>query len=506
MTLISRILGFVRDMMVASFFGAGPATDAFFVAFRIPNLFRRLFAEGAFSQAFIPVLADFKENKPREQITHFIGAAMGALTIVLFTLTIPGVLFPSFVIRLLAPGFSVGTEQFNQAADLLSITALYLPLISLTALCSGILNTWGKFLIPAATPALLNLTMIGAMVLGIWWSDSKAITLLAYAVTVAGALQLCFQLPSLFRLGLVARPRIDLQDPGVRRVLTLILPALISASVSQVNLLINTVIASNLDIGSISWLYYADRLVEFPLGILGVAMGSVLLPHLAAKEARSDSRQFNAALKWAFRWTLLLGLPSTLALAILSEPLTLTLFQRHHFSIQDAEMAGRSLAAYAPGLIGFMTIKILTPCFAAKGDFSTPSRYALYAVAINLSVGALLALELCPKGWQHVGLAMATSLAALGQAFFLYRKLKRVGLMPKITDLAFNLRLGIALFVMVICLALLTVGKPWQNWESIVRFQALVLAVIVGLVSFVGCLWASGMKREDLLLFQDKHP
>ena len=506
MTLISRILGFVRDMMLASFFGASPATDAFFVAFRIPNLFRRLFAEGAFSQAFIPVLADFKENKPRQQVRDFIGAAMGALTLVLCILTIPGVFFPNSVIRLLAPGFSVGTDQFNQASDLLSITAFYLPLISLTALCSGILNTWGNFLIPAATPILLNLTMIGAMVLSSIFPAPEAIQVLAYGVAVAGALQLLFQLPSLFRLGLVTWPRIDFQDPGVRRVLSLILPALVSASVSQVNLLINTVIASNLNAGSVSWLYYADRLVEFPLGILGVAMGSVLLPHLASREAQSDTQQFNAALKWAFRWTLLLGLPATIALAILSEPLTLTLFQRDHFSIQDSEMAGRALAAYAPGLIGFMTIKILTPCFAAKGDFATPSKYALYAVAINLLMGALLALELCPEGWQHVGLAVATSLAALGQSVLLYRKLRRMGLISRITDTTFNLRLGTALLVMAICLTLLTTGKPWQNLESIERFKALILAVIGGLISFVGCLWAVGLKREDLLWFQDKQP
>jgi putative peptidoglycan lipid II flippase len=500
MTLISRILGFSRDVVIANYFGAGPGTDAFFVAFRIPNLFRRLFAEGALSQAFIPVLAGYKENHNKSEIVSFIAAVSGNLSLILILLTVWAWLFtPSFLI-IFAPGFEIDSQQFSMASDMLRLTFPYLPLISLTALSAGILNTWDRFAIPAITPAILNITILTTIFLLAPRLDSP-IMALAWGVLFAGLLQLGFQLPQLFKLDLLVAPRINFEDKGVRRVMKRMAPAIFSASVSQLNLVINTVLASFLMTGSISWLYYSDRLVEFPLGLLGAGIGSVILPHLSKSHAKKNSDEFSQSLEWASRWTKLIGLPASAALIALSQPLMLTLFQHDQFSVLDAEMASRSLMAYAIGLMGFISTKILVPGFSARGDLRSPARFALYSVMTNTILAIALGLYILPNGWQHAGLALATSAASLLNALLLLTKLKTLGFYPKTSGrTAFNIRISVALLIMTLILMFSANHYPWQEWTRIERFLNLSIWIIVGLGSYILTLLVTGFRMKDLLL------
>lgn len=420
MTLISRVLGFARDVTIAALFGAGPATDAFFVAFKIPNFFRRMFAEGAFSQAFVPVLAEYRTHRP-EAVRALVGRVAGTLGAFLLALTVLALVAAPAVVALFAPGFAADPGRRGLAAALLRLTFPYLPLIALTALAAGVLNTWGRFAVPAATPVLLNLSLIGSALLLAPRLDPP-VAALAVGVLLAGLTQLAFQLPFLARLGLLAWPRPAPRDPGVRRIVRLMGPALFGASVTQINLLVDTLIASFLVAGSISWLYYADRLVEFPLGVFGIALATVVLPQLARHHAAGRADAYGATLDWALRWVALITVPAAAGLAALAGPMLATLFQYRAFGGQDVEMAARALVAYAAGLPGFVLVKVAAPGFYARQDTRTPVRVALVAVAVNLALSLALVLPLA-----HAGLAAATSAAASVNGLALVWLLRRQG-------------------------------------------------------------------------------
>ncbi len=421
MTMLSRVLGLVRDMVIARYFGAGAGADAFFVAFKIPNFLRRLFAEGAFSQAFVPVLSSYREQQSVDEVRGLVNAVAGSLGLVLLGVTLVAMLGAPLLTAVFAPGFLGDDLKFALASDMLRITFPYLLLISLTAFAGGILNSYDRFAIPAFTPVLLNLAMIGAAIFLTPLMDTPVMAL-AWGVFIAGALQLFFQLPFLMRLGLLPRPRVDYRHEGVRRILKLMVPALFGVSVSQINLLLDTVLASFLQTGSVSWLYYSDRLSELPLGVFGIAIATVILPSLSRKHAAASADQFAATLDWAVRAVLLIGVPAAIALGLLAEPLIATLFHYGEVTDRDVAMSAQSLRAYSAGLLAFMLIKVLAPGFFAREDTSTPVKIGIIAMIANMVFNLALIFPLA-----HAGLALATSLSAWLNAWLLWRGLRKEG-------------------------------------------------------------------------------
>ncbi|MCB1935685.1 MAG: murein biosynthesis integral membrane protein MurJ, partial [Nitrosomonas sp.] len=365
MTFISRILGFLRDVFIARIFGAGMATDAFFVAFRIPNLLRRLFAEGAFSQAFVPILAEYKNKRTTDETRQLIDHIATLLGLTLFAVTLLGVLAAPWIIYASAPGFSSDPEKFDLTVELLRITFPYILFVSLVSFAGGILNTYGKFYVPAITPALLNISFIACALWLTPYMDPPVLAL-AWAVFIGGILQLGFQIPYLLRLKRMPRIRIKSNDEGAWRVIKLMGPAVFGVSVGQISMLINTIFASLLVTGSVSWLYYADRLMEFPAGLLGVALGTVLLPSLAKHYNNNSSEEYSRLLDWGLRLTVLLTLPAAVALAVISTPLITTLFHYGAFTDHDVFMTRDALIAYSIGLIGLILVKVLAPGFYAR--------------------------------------------------------------------------------------------------------------------------------------------
>ncbi|MCB1829933.1 MAG: murein biosynthesis integral membrane protein MurJ, partial [Gammaproteobacteria bacterium] len=421
-TLVSRVLGFVRDLVFAHLFGASAGTDAFFVAFKIPNFLRRLFAEGAFSVAFVPVLTEYKEKRGFDQLKLFIDHVAGTLGVVLLAVTLLGIIGAPVLVMIFAPGFIGDPEKLTLASDMLRLTFPYLFFISLTALAGGILNSHDRFGIPAFTPVLLNISMIGC---ALWLSPmmDRPVVALAWGVLFAGIVQLLFQGPFLIQLKLLPKFKFAPKDEGVRKIGRLMLPALFGVSVTQLNLLLDTLIASFLVTGSISWLYYSDRLMEFPLGVLGVALGTVILPSLSRTHATESTDGFSHTLDWGLRWVLLLGTPAAVGLFLLSGPMISTLFQSNAFSAEDVAMAQKSLMAYSLGLVPFILIKVLAPGYYARQDTRTPVRIAVIAMAANMVMNIVLVFPLA-----HAGLALATTLSASLNAFLLFRGLRREGI------------------------------------------------------------------------------
>lgn len=449
MTSLSRVTGFVRDMIYAQMFGAGAGTDAFFVAFRIPNFLRRLFAEGAFSQAFVPVFSEYQTQRPREELKELVDQVAGTLGAILLLITTIGVVAAPVLILLFAPGFTANAGKYELTVSMLRITFPYLLFISLTAFAGGVLNSCGKFAIPAVTPVLLNLTMIAA---ALWLSPrmERPVVGLAWGVFIAGIIQLGFQIPFLRQVKLLPRPRWGWAARGVQQVLKLMLPALFGSSVAQVNLLIDTLLASFLVSGSVSWLYYSDRLVEFPLGIFGVALGTVILPKLSRHHAGDETDDFSHTLDWALRWALLIGIPATVSLIILSGPILSALFQYGEFDAHDVQMSARSLMAFALGLVAFMLIKVLAPGFYARQDTRTPVKYGLIAMGANTAMTLVLIWPLA-----HAGLALSTALAAFLNAGLLGINLWRRGIyQPRPGWVKFLLQLAIANLAMGLTLGL----------------------------------------------------
>jgi len=428
MTLISRVLGLARDIIFANLFGASGGTDAFFVAFKIPNFMRRLFAEGAFSQAFVPVFTEYKEKRSFNELKDLINHVAGTLGGFLLILSIFGSLAAPLLVYVFAPGFT-DESRFQLTADMLAITFPYIFFIALTAFAGGILNSFSKFAVPAFTPVLLNLCLISA---AIWGADyfQQPVMALAWGVAVAGLLQLIFQLPFLLQLNLFPIPQFKAAHAGVKKILKLMLPAIIGSSVAQINLLFDTIIASFLVAGSVSWLYYSDRLVEFPLGIFGIALATVILPSLSKQHAQHSTEQFNQTLDWALKLTSLIAIPAALGLLLLASPLISTLFGYGEFSKSDVHMSSLSLMAYSLGLPAFIYIKVLAPAYYARQDTKTPMRIGIKAMVANMFLNLLFVVPLVMMEFEgpHTGLALATSASAYMNAFMLYQGLKRQGI------------------------------------------------------------------------------
>jgi putative peptidoglycan lipid II flippase len=493
MTLVSRVLGFIRDAAIARVFGAGLATDAFFVAFKIPNLLRRLFAEGAFSQAFVPILAEYKNQRGAAATRTLIDHVSGVLGIALLLVTAAGVLGAPLIIAISAPGFTSNPEKFALTVDLLRITFPYIVFIALTALAGGILNTWSRFAVPAFTPVLLNLSFIGFALLAAPWFDPP-IMALAWAVFVGGVLQIAFQLPFLARIGMLPRPRPNLRDEGVRRVLRQMAPALFGVSVGQISLLINNIFASFLISGSVTWLYFADRLMEFPSGLLGVALGTVLLPSLARSHAERSTQAYSALLDWGLRLTLLLAVPAAAALALLAVPLVTTLFHYGAFTELDVINTRDAVIAYSVGLVGLIAVKVLAPGFYARQDIRTPVKIAVISLVATQLLNLVLVWEL-----RHAGLALSISIGACLNAGLLLRGLRRHAIyQPQPGWGVFVLKLALAVYVMGAVLWVLCGNvESWLSAGALERIARLALLVFAGAGSYFGTLWLSGFRLRD---------
>ncbi len=492
MTLISRVLGLGRDIVIARLFGTSDATDAFFLANKIPNFMRRLFAEGAFSQAFVPILSEYRSQKPLEAVQNLIGATAASLGGFLLIITLVVLMTAPYLAVPIAFGFTDEPEKFALFVQMLRITFPYLLLISLTALCSAVLNSYGRFAVPALTPALLNVSLISCSFLLAPYLRQPELAL-AWAVLIAGFAQLLFQLPLLARLRLLpVPPRPKLDAEGVSRIKQLMLPALFGVSVSQINLLLDTVIASLLVTGSVSWLYYSDRLMELPLGTFGIAIAIVVLPSLSRHHAESSPEAFSETLDWALRLVVLIALPATIGLMLLAEPLLITLFQNQNFPVGDVVSSAGSLRAYAVGLLAFMGVKIFAPGFYARQDTATPVRIGVIAMSANMVLNLLFYLG----GWAHIGLALATSLAAYLNAGGLLLMLKRAGVFrfhPGWPRFLFQILLANVIMLVFVFYGLGS-WSAWLEWSVVEQIVRLIFLVFAGIMIYLAVLFATGMR------------
>ena len=499
-TMLSRVLGLVRDVVLANVIGANGNADAFFVAFKIPNFLRRLFAEGAFAQAFVPVLADTREKGGLKAVRELVDRVAGVLGGTLLVLTLLTIFASPVVATIFAPGFLRDPAKLALTGDLIKITFPYLLLISLTGFAGAILNTYHRFAVPALTPVLLNLSLIAA---ALWLTPAfeEPAFALALGVLIAGFAQLLFQVPALAGIDLVPRPRWAPQHDGVKRILVLMVPALFGVSVSQINLLLDTVLASLLPTGSVSWLYYSDRLTELPLGVFAIAIATVILPTLSGQRARADDPAFSETLSWAIRSVLLIAIPATVALAFLAEPLLVTLFQYGAFEAQDRVMAAVSLQAYSLGLGAFMLVKVLAPGFYAREDMKSPVRIGIIAMGTNMVLNLLFVLPLL---WWfnigHAGLALATSVSAWLNAALLYRGLRLDGVLS-ITGIpvGWMVRVVLATLLMTLVLWWFTPNITlWENWDAWHRGYRLVGLCFGGLCAYAIGLWIQGLRPSML--------
>ena len=428
-TLISRITGLVRDMALSQVFGAGLLMDAFLVAYKIPNFLRRLFAEGAFSQSFVPVISEYRVKRTPDEVRTLVGGTSGTLGGVLLVVTVIGVIGAPLLILLFAPGFTRHDDKYDLAVEMLRWTFPYLFFVSLTALFSGVLNSYGRFAVPAFTQVIMNVVMIFfAVVLAANAANPGVV--LAIGVFVSGVLQVLFQLPAVARLGLLGRPRWQPRAEGVRRIGRLMVPGILGSSMAQVSLLLDTIIASFLMSGSISWLYFADRLMAFPLGVFSIALATVILPGLSVHHAQQSMDRFAGTLDWALRLTVLLATPAAVGLLVFSGPLTATIFGYGRFGLRDVQMASYALMAYSWGLLMFSLVKVLAPGYFARQDTRTPVRVGIIALAVTMTLNVVVVL---PAKWlgfpiPHVLLATSTCAGAAVNAFLLWRGLRRSGI------------------------------------------------------------------------------
>ena len=492
LTMVSRVLGYVRDFFIARVFGAGLLTDAFFVAFKIPNLLRRLFAEGAFSQAFVPILAEYKNRTGHEEMRSLTDAIATLLFLALVAAAALGVAAAPLIVYLTAPGFAAEPDKFAVTVQLLRITFPYIVFISLVALSAGILNTWNRFAVPAITPALLNVAFIvGAAFFADYFEPP--VLVLAWAVFTGGVLQLAFQVPFLMKMRLMPRWRLDFSHPGVRRVLLLMAPAAFGVSVSQISLLLNQIFASFLPTGSVSWLYYADRLMELPAGALGVAVGTILLPSLSKYHAGANATEYSRLLDWGLRITVLLAVPAAVALSVLALPLIAMLFQYGRFGAEDAWMTRQALVAYSVGLVGMILVKILAPGFYARQNVSTP---------VKIGVLTLVATQLMNLAFvgplRHAGLALAIGLGACLNALLLYWILKKEKIyVPQPGWPVFILKvLGAVGFMAVVLFTTMGESAWWlrAGWQKV---PAVLGLVVLGGAAYGACLLAFGLRPRD---------
>jgi putative peptidoglycan lipid II flippase len=490
LTVVSRILGFIRDFFIARAFGAGLATDAFFVAFRIPNLLRRLFAEGAFSQAFVPVLGEVKNRQSVAETKSLIDGTATLLFVALAIAALLGVIAAPFIVYISAPGFAADPGKFDLTVAMLRITFPYIAFISLVAFSAGVLNTWNRFSVPAITPALLNISFIVGAAFFARFFDPPVLVL-AWAVFAGGVLQLAFQVPFLAKLGLLPRWRFNFSHRGVQRILKLMAPAAFGVSISQVSLLINTIFASFLVSGSVSWLYYADRLMEFPAGVLGVAVGTILLPSLSKYHATAEHAEYARLLDWGLRITFLLAVPSAAALAVLALPLIATLFHYGRFTPEDAWMTQHALVAYSIGLVGMILVKILAPGFYARQNIKTPVKIGILTLFATQAMNLAFIVPL-----RHAGLALAIGLGACLNAALLYHYLRRNGIYtPQPGWVVFLLKVATAVGFMAVVLFTTMGESSWWlsvSWQH--KLPAALGLVALGLITYAGTLLALGFR------------
>lgn len=497
MTMLSRIAGLVRDMVYLNLFGADRFMDAFLVAFKIPNFLRRLFAEGAFAQAFVPVLTEVKTQKGDGAVKELVDKVAGSLSIVLGSITVVAMVASPLIILIFAPGFRGDELKFDLAADMLRITFPYLLLISLTAFAGGILNSYGKFGSSAFTPVLMNLVMIG---FAVWVSPLMAqpVMALAWGVLLSGFVQLAFQVPYLKEIRMLPKFKPGFKDPDVKRILSLMVPAMFGVSVSQINLLLDTILASFLITGSVSWLYTAERLTELPLGLIGIAVATVILPSLSAKHAEKSDTEFRAMLDWALRVIVLVGLPSSIAMGILSGPLIAALFMHGKFTSNDVLMSAAALQALSGGILAFMLIKVFAPGYFSRQDTRTPVKIGIIAMVANMVFNLILVLGF---DMAHVGLSLASTLSAFLNAGLLYWGLHKKGVYRIEKHwLPVLLRYLLANAVMA---GLLLAITPAMSWWITPGHNTLKVAYILGIcaaggLSYFAALFAVGFRLREI--------
>jgi len=519
MTMISRVLGLVRDVSITHVFGVGAATDAFVIAFRIPNFMRRLFAEGSFSTAFVPVFTEVKETGSHAQLKELTARVTGTLGGVLLLVVALGLIFAPQVATGFAPGALDQPHKFDLTIKLLRLTFPYLLFVSLTALCGGVLNSFHKFALPALAPVILNLCLIAG---ALWGSRYLAVPIeaLGWAVLAAGILQLLFLLPAVRRLNLLALPRWGWSHPQVRKIMRLMVPTLFGSSVAQINLLLDTVVASLLVTGSQTWLYQATRFLELPLGVFGVALGTVILPALSRHHVSADREGFSRSLDWGLRTTLLISLPAMFGLLLLAEPLVAAFFQNGHFNAFDSHMTAIAIMGMGAGVPAIALTRTLLPAFYSRQDTKTPVRAGVIALVVNMVANfALIALlfELwAPAGLKqlpwlegiarvpglHLGMAIASSVSNYLQVALLWGYLQRAGVYQRQPGWSRHwLRMGLACAALVIVIGIGLWLWPWQQWthEPIVtRIWKLAVLVCAGGAVYVGALFASGFRMRDL--------
>ncbi len=500
-TLLSRISGLARDIVMAHYFGAGKATDAFFIAFKLPNFLRRLFGEGAFAQAFVPVLTEYKVQRNKEDVVDLVQHTAGTLGGILILLSIVCIAAAPIVVMAIAWGYIDQPDKIALTTDMFRVTFPYIVFISLTALSAGVLNSYGKFAVPAFTPILLNISLIGC---SIWLAPYMDVPVkaLAWGVFIAGILQLGFQLPFLLKLGFLHRPRWGWRHSGVRRIIKLMGPGIVGSSVMQINLLFDVLVASFLASGSITWLYYADRMLEFPLGVFGIALATVILPSLSEKHASADPDGFSHMLDFAMRWVLIIGLPAAVALFILARPILATFLQHGAYTIHSIDMSVFALQAYSFGLLAHMLVKVLAPGYFARQDTKTPMKIGMVAMASNMVLNVVFVLALYQMNIEglHAGLALATAGSGVINALLLWRGLRKKQVhVPNHGWSWFILQITLACVVMVVALSYLLDTLPeWYEtglWQQIINLTLLVAA---GAASYFAVLFALGIRPKDL--------
>ena len=499
MTMLSRVLGLVRDVVLLNVFGAGKDFDTFVVAFRIPNFFRRLFAEGAFSQAFIPVLTEYKTSRTHAEVQILISRVFGCLATFMTTLTMIAIIAAPVIMYIYAPGFHGDEAKFALATDMFRLTIPYLLFMSLTAFASSILNSYGSFSTPAFAPVLLNIAMIAG---ALWLTPFMAepIMALGWAVIIAGILQLAIQIPELWRKNLLIPPKVDFKHEGVDRIMKLMLPALFGVSVTQINLLLNTVWASFMQDGSVSWLYSAERMTELPLGLIGVAIGTVILPSLSTQHTEKNPEKFRGMMDWAAKVIVLVGLPASIALFMLSTPIIQALFERGQFTFEDTQMTALALQCMSGGVIAFMLIKVFAPGFYAQQDTRTPVRVGLMAVAANAILNVIFIgfFKLIHWEAEHMALALASTGSAMVNAGLLYfylhqRNIFRFGAHWKKIFMQF-------MFANVVMIAALAYALSWYNGDvsQWMRVLEVLILCVVGVVAYLAALFAAGFRPRHI--------
>ena len=497
MTFVSRILGFARDTLIARVFGAGATMDAFVVAFRIPNLLRRISAEGAFSQAFVPILAEYKNQRSVNETRALINHVATLLGLFLVAITILGMLAAPWVVNVTASGFAADASKFDLTVELLRITFPYIFFISLVSLAGGVLNTYGNFSVPAFTPVWLNVAFIVAALFLVPYFGGS-IKVLAWAVFVGGILQLLYQIPYLLKIGLIPRFDLNLHDEGVWRILKLMGPAIFGVSIAQISLVINTNVASHLANGSVSWLYYADRLMEFPTGVLGVALGTILLPSLSKSVADKADSEYSQLLDWGLRLTFMLALPAAAALAVLATPLVASLFKYGAFNANDVQMTQQALIAYSVGLLGLILVKVLAPAFYARQNIKTPVKIAIFTLVATQAMSLFFVFIL---DFKHAGLALAIGLGACINAGLLYYHLRKNDVYkPQAGWLLFMAKLALAVIAMAAALHFAAGADAlWLHYKVMTKLFYLLGLLVLGSGVYFAALYLMGIRVQDFM-------